>query len=481
MTRFLLNQHLVEVENHDPNLTVLQYLREHQQLTGSKEGCASGDCGACTVVIARATTKGLRYQSVNSCIALLGSLHGKQLITVDGLVDGLAEGDRLHPVQQAMVDKHGSQCGFCTPGFVMSLFALQHNAESADRETILTALGGNLCRCTGYKPIVDAALQVAETPCSDRFSELEPDTLAKLNAINADQGSEGYFRPTTCAELDSLLEQHPEAKLICGGTDLALEITQQLKDFDTIIDLTGVEELLSLQQNDKTLEIGAAVSYSDSEAAIGAWFEGFGQMLPRLGSLQIRNRGSLGGNIANASPIGDTPPVLLALEAELCLQKAGEQRWLLINDFFTGYRQTKLQPGEYLRSIRLNQLADNAQLKVYKVSKRFEDDISAVLLAFYIRLEGREIDHIRVAFGGMAATPIRLYPLEEALSGKQWDRETLAEAKQMIPRLLEPLSDVRASREYRLLVAQNLLERAYLETIGSAAATQIAELEIAHG
>lgn len=477
MIRFLLNQSLVEWALTDPNLTVLNFLREQQQLTGSKEGCASGDCGACTVVVASPTETGLRYESVNSCIALLGSLHGKQLITVDGL----QQGEELHPAQQAMVDQHASQCGFCTPGFVMSLFALYQQDPLDHREGLLQALGGNLCRCTGYRPIEEAARSVSAQQPTDHFHQNASATRQQLLDIAPIPSSGAYFRPADCAALDAALNAAPEAQLICGGTDLSLEITQQLKDFPALIDVSGVAELQTIHQAEKQLEIGAAVSYSDSEAVLAEWFPALAEMLPRLGSRQIRNRGSIGGNVANASPIGDTPPVLMALEAELCLQKNGEQRCLPINDFFTGYRQTRLQAGEYIRSIRLQALAANAQLKVYKVSKRFEDDISAVLMAFYIRLEDRVIDNIRIALGGMAATPIRLYSLEESMTGKQWDRELLSEAQNMLPRLLEPISDVRASREYRLLLAQNLFERAYLETTGYHAATQIPQVEVAHG
>ena len=347
--RFLLGHEPRELRGLDPNLTVLNYLREVERRTGTKEGCAEGDCGACTVVLGEASGDRLRYRAVNACILFTPQLDGKQLITVEHLrqPDG-----SLHPVQQAMVECHGSQCGFCTPGFVMSLFALYHAERTPDRQRILDALAGNLCRCTGYRPIVDAGRRMYEGGDQDQFSAREAETIAQLNALRRDDrlafGHKGkrYFAPRRIDDLAALCEQFPSACLLAGGTDVGLWVTKQHRDLDTLIYVGAVEELKRLVVTDSHLEVGAAITYTDAMDALGARWPDFGELIRRLGSVQIRNSGTIGGNVANGSPIGDSMPALIALGAELVLRKCAEQRTLPLEDFYLDYRETALQPGD---------------------------------------------------------------------------------------------------------------------------------------
>ncbi|MCY1395380.1 xanthine dehydrogenase, small subunit [compost metagenome] len=460
MIQFLLDNELHEVDGLPPETSLLDYLREHLGRVGSKEGCASGDCGACTVVLAEPEGDGLRYRAVNACITPLGSAHGRQLLTVEHLA-----GDTLHPVQQAMVDCHGSQCGFCTPGIVMSLFAWQHADLRHDRETALTALSGNLCRCTGYRPILAAAERIAGT--TDRFAAGARETAARLRALPAsgalDCGEQHAFLPTALDELDALLAAYPQARLIAGGTDLALEATQNLRSFPQLIHLERIAELQRLEQHADHLLIGAARPYADCLEALSA-YPTVAALLDRLGSLQIRQRGSLGGNIANASPIGDMPPLLLALDATLLLRRAGQLREIPIDGFFTGYRQSVLQPGEFIEAIRIPRLRDDQLLRVDKISKRRDDDISAVCLALRLDLaDDGTVRDARLACGGMAATPLRGRHTEAALTGRPFDAKAVAAAQVALAEDFQPIDDLRASAAYRLKVAQNLLQRALLE------------------
>ncbi|HZF83270.1 MAG TPA: xanthine dehydrogenase small subunit, partial [Burkholderiaceae bacterium] len=394
---------------------------------------------------------------------LLGAVHGRQVLTVEHL----GEPGALHPVQRAMVDCHASQCGFCTPGIVMSLFAWRHSPPPHDRETALTALSGNLCRCTGYRPILDAATQIAGQPCHDHFEQNTALTVARLREIptagSLRDGEAQAWLPGSLAELDELLESHPQARLIAGGTDLALEATQNLKAFPALIHLDRVSELQRLEVHAEHLLIGAARSYTDCLEALQE-FPGVAALLERLGSLQIRQRGTLGGNLANASPIGDMPPVLMALDAQLRLRKAGNVREAPIDGFFTGYRQTVLQPGEYIEGVLVPRLRSHQRFRVDKVSKRRDDDISAVCLALRLDLdEAGTVTDARLACGGMAATPRRAANTEAALRGRPFDAAAVAAAQAAIPQDFQPIDDLRASAAYRLKVAQNLLQRALLE------------------
>ncbi|CAI0863857.1 xanthine dehydrogenase small subunit [Serratia proteamaculans] len=461
MIQFLLNQTLKNETALDPNTTVLNYLRRDLGRCGTKEGCASGDCGACTVVLAEPDGDQLRYRSVNACLTFVSALHGKQLISVEDL----KQQGELHSVQQAMVDCHGSQCGFCTPGFVMSMFCLQKNVESYHREQAQQALAGNLCRCTGYRPILAAAQQACDSKMPDSFDRHQQQTLQRLLAIPAATplaaAGKRCLLPQTLEELATLYQQHPQAKLLAGGTDLALEVTQRHQDLPLMIAIGQIEALKQVNQQGDRLILGAGVTLSDLYPLLADYHPAFGELLARFASQQIRNQGTLGGNIANASPIGDAAPLLLALDACLMLRCGAVRRELPLSDFFLDYRQTALQPGEFIESIVLPAQAP-ADFRAWKVSKRLEDDISAVCGAFNLTLEQGTIREARLAFGGMAATPKRAKLCEQQLVGQPWRRATVELAAQALAQDFTPLSDFRASSAYRLLVAQNLLRRYFI-------------------
>jgi xanthine dehydrogenase small subunit len=461
MIQFLLNQTLKNETALDPNTTVLNYLRRDLGRCGTKEGCASGDCGACTVVLAEPDGDQLRYRSVNACLTFVSALHGKQLISVEDLKQQGA----LHSVQQAMVDCHGSQCGFCTPGFVMSMFCLQKNGESYHREQAQQALAGNLCRCTGYRPILAAAQQACDNKTPDSFDRHQQQTRQRLLAIPAATplaaAGKRCLLPQTLEELAALYQQYPQAKLLAGGTDLALEVTQRHQDLPLMIAIGQIEALKQVSQQGDRLILGAGATLSDLYPLLANYHPAFGELLARFASQQIRNQGTLGGNIANASPIGDAAPLLLALDAWLILRCGDTQRELPLNDFFLGYRQTALQPGEFIESLVLPAQAP-ADFRAWKVSKRLEDDISAVCGAFNLTIEQGTIRDARLAFGGMAATPKRARLCEQQLVGQPWRRATVELAAQALAQDFMPLSDFRASSAYRLLVAQNLLRRYFI-------------------
>ncbi|SIQ82825.1 xanthine dehydrogenase small subunit [Aquipseudomonas alcaligenes] len=473
--RFLLDQQLIEEPAPDPNQSVLNYLRGRLGRTGTKEGCASGDCGACTVVLVELHQGRLRYRAVNACLTLVGSLQGKQLLSVEDLK---TQG-RLHPVQQALADCHGSQCGFCTPGFVMSLFALQKGVQHYDPQATHRALAGNLCRCTGYRPILAAAEQACNAREPDRFDAGAAELIARLQALASSDTIAGAGRqallPRSLEQLAEVYAARPEARLVAGGTDLALEITQQHRELPLLIHLGQVEELKRIEVFSDRLEIGAAVALSDLHELLGQEYPDFGALLERFASLQIRNQGTLGGNIGNASPIGDAPPLLIALGARLILRRGQQQRSLALEDFFIGYRVTALQPGEFIERVVLPRPVSGQQLRAYKVSKRLDDDISAVCAAFSLHLSQGVPSEVRIAFGGMAATPKRASACEQALLGRPFDSASVEAACAALAKDFTPLSDFRASREYRLLVAQNLLRRCHLELTQPHIATRVTD------
>lgn len=460
MIEFLLNQTLTRETDLDPNTTLLHYLRRHQGRCGTKEGCASGDCGACTVVLAEVEGETLRYRSVNACLTFVTALHGKQLISVEDL----KHHGQLHSVQQAMVDCHGSQCGFCTPGFVMSLFCLQKNSTHYQRQQAQQALAGNLCRCTGYRPIIDAAQQACENREADDFDRQQRHTVQRLRQIapasELSAGGKRCLLPQNVDQLATLYQQYPQARLLAGGSDLALEVTQRHRDLPLMIAIGQIAALRQVERGER-LRIGAAATLSEVYPLLMDYHPAFGELLQRFAAQQIRNQGTLGGNLANASPIGDAAPLLLALDAALLLRHGTRQRELPLRDFFLDYRQTALQPGEFIDSILLPAQAPR-DFRAWKVSKRLEDDISAVCGAFNLTIEQGMVREAYVAYGGMAATPKRALTCEQALVGQTWDRATLERATQALTRDFTPLSDFRASSAYRMLVAQNLLRRYFI-------------------
>lgn len=464
--QFLLNQQRITIENIDPNMTVLRYLREEKNKCGTKEGCASGDCGACTVVLASLNQGQVEYQAVNSCLTLVSELQGKQLISVEDL----RQGEQLHPVQQAMVDHHASQCGFCTPGFVMSLFALSKGKQTVGHSEAEQALAGNLCRCTGYRPIIDAARDITARPdISDQFARFQEQTRQQLEEIATSQievigqANRDCYLPKTSQQLAELLIRYPQAVLVAGGTDLTLAVTQNHQRFQTLIALKGITELKRCFRQQDALHIGAVASLSEVAAFLAEHIPATRQFFSRFASLQIRNQGTVGGNLANASPIGDCAPMLLALDAELILQCGEQQRQIPLCDFFTGYRQTLLQPAEFIHSIIIPSLANARGLTLRKIAKRTDDDISAVFAAINISVsEQGKVEDARIAFGGMAAIPCRARDGETALIGKVLSAEIIEQACQALSQDFTPLSDFRASAGYRRDVAANLLRHWYL-------------------
>lgn len=476
MIQFLLNNRLVTETALDPNLTVLNYLRSHQQRRGTKEGCASGDCGACTVTLGKAVAGRMQYQAINSCLTLVSSLQGKQLITVEDL----KQGRELHSVQQAMVDCHGSQCGYCTPGFVMSLFTLQKNTQGWNQQQAEHALAGNLCRCTGYRPIMAAAQLACEQPAEDNFTAEESALVQRLQALNnrevqiLEANASRCFIPKTLPQLAALYQQYPEARLLAGGTDLTLQITQQYQRLPLLIALEQVEELSACSEDEQNIHLGAAAPLHHCYHFLAAKIPAFSATLERFASLQIRNQGTLGGNIGNASPIGDCAPMLLALNARLVLQQGESTREVSLDQFFTGYRQTVLQAGEFIRTIVIPKVTASPDFVAWKVAKRLDDDISAVFIAINILLDNGVVQQARLAFGGMAATPKRASAAEDVLIGQPLNQTTIEQACAALSQDFQPLSDFRASADYRLQVARNLLRRYYAQTCGELTITEVA-------
>jgi len=465
--RFILDGRVRELEGVDPTLTVLDWLRGAERRCGTKEGCREGDCGACTVVLAELHRGELRYRAVNACILFVPALDGKALLTVESLS---APGEALHPVQKAMVDCHGSQCGFCTPGFVMSLLALYETEPVPSRARIDEVLAGNLCRCTGYRPIVAAAGAAYRDGGGPRLAAHQAELAAKLRSIARsdtlalEHGNRRLSAPRTADALAELLERHPDAHVLAGGTDVGLWVTKQHRELDTLVYLGAVEELAEVAASGTHVEIGAAATYTDALAVLAGPIPALAELIRRIGSQQIRNVGTLVGNVANASPIGDTLPALVALGASAVLRRGAARRELALDDFFLGYRKTALAPGEFIERIRVPLPPAGTRFGTYKVSKRFDQDISAVCGGFAVRLRGGRVLEARLCYGGMAAIPKRARACEAALSGKPWTEETVGSVLPLLEAEFTPLSDMRASAAYRRLVARNLLRKFQIET-----------------
>jgi xanthine dehydrogenase small subunit len=465
--RFFYRGAVHEVNGVAPTQTVLQHLREDLHCTGTKEGCAEGDCGACTVVIGSLEGGELQLKAVNSCIQFTPTLDGKALFTVEDLQQ--ADGT-LHPVQQALVECHGSQCGFCTPGFAMSLWGmyLKQEGKEPSRCEIDDALSGNLCRCTGYRPIIDAARRMVTLP------RVEFDRAALAEQLRALQreagavyssGGQTFHAPRSLDELVAARVAHPGAVLLAGSTDVGLWVTKQMRELQDIIYLGHVAELKSVRETDDAIEIGAGVPLQDAYAAVCRHYpQELTELWQRFASLPIRNAGTLGGNVANGSPIGDSMPWLIALGSRLVLRGPDGERELALEDFYLGYQQKDLRPGEFVQGLRVPLPRPNLAFRTYKLAKRFDQDISAVCAAFALELDGDTIRSARIAFGGMAATPKRAARAEAALAGRPWNEENMQAAMAALLEDYAPLSDMRASSAYRMRTAQNLLRRFWLET-----------------
>jgi xanthine dehydrogenase small subunit len=469
--RYLSRGRVITLSGDDPGQTLLDHLRLQRRLTGTKEGCNEGDCGACTVVLARLDQGRVRYQPVNACILLAGQVDGAEVITVEDL----GERDRLHPAQQAMVEHHGSQCGFCTPGIVMSLFSLYHEgARPVTRADVTDQLAGNLCRCTGYRPIIDAALAACSGAAADAFSAGERERGAALAALDdaADvfAGTKARFfaAPRTIETLSKLLAEHPDAVIVAGATDVGLWLTKKLRVIDKIVWIGRVRGLDAVTEDATALHLGATATLAEAASKLAALDPDLGAVMRRFGSAQVRASGTVGGNIANGSPIGDLAPCLIALDATLTLHGAGGERPVPLQDFFIAYGRQDRRPGEFVRMLTVPRLQAGQHFRAFKLSKRFEEDISAVMGAFRFTVDAGRIASARIAYGGMAATPKRAAGAEAALVGVRLDHA--ADWERAIAALSEdfsPLSDMRASAGYRSKGAGSLLRRALTELAGA--------------
>ena len=461
---FVHEDRVLEIKNPDPNETLLNYIRTKLKKTGTKEGCAEGGCGACTVVIGEIKNNDVNYRAINSCITLLPTLQGKQLILIEDLT---SKDGSLHPVQEAMVNCHGSQCGFCTPGFVMALFSMFKKNLKFKDELIKDSIAGNLCRCTGYKPIVKAAKSLKNKNKVDHFDQNIKNTIKLLKKISNQSitiynKEKRYFAPRYTQELKKILKKNINSNFLSGGTDLSLGITKEKKDISPIIYMNSIRELNYIKNNNKYIEVGASTPLIDLEDYIKKFYPDFTKILKRYGSPQIRNVGTVAGNIATASPIGDCLPLLLSLNAQVILQDLKKTKVLFLDDFFISYRKTKLKKGQFIHSIRIPLFEKNI-FKAYKVSKRFDDDISSVCAAFNLKVVKNKIESARIAYGGMAAIPKRAISCEKILLNSLVNEETINKAQKALEEDYKPISDMRASGLYRMEVAKNLLEKCCIE------------------
>ena len=462
--KFILGEKIHVVDNPDPNETILNYIRLKLKKTGTKEGCAEGGCGACTVVLGELNNNNIIYKAINSCIAFVPSLEGKQLLVVEDLV---SNNGNLHTVQDAMVNYHGSQCGFCTPGFVMSLFAMYKNYSSYSEENIQDSIAGNLCRCTGYRSIIDAAKSLNNKNRSDKFVKNKKKIINLLKKIkpeniNIKNGNKKYFAPTTITELKKTIKDYPNSNFLSGGTDLSLIVTKNRKDIDNIISLNSINELNFIEEKNEHIVVGAATSLREFELFIKKYYPDFAAILNRYGSVQIRNVATIAGNIATASPIGDTLPLLLSLDAKVVLQSLNKKTILPLKNFFISYRKTKLKKRQFIHSIIIPILKKNI-FKAYKISKRIDDDISSVCASFNLEIKNKKIKNIKIAYGGMASIPKRAINCEKILINTNISKENIEKAKKILEKDFKPISDMRASKNYRMEIAKNLLMKCLME------------------
>ena len=472
--RFYLNDRLVRLADVPASRTLLDFLRLDRGLTGSKEGCAEGDCGACTVLVGRLSGGELGYQSVDACICFLGSLDGTHVVTVEALS---APGAKLHPVQQAMVDHHGSQCGFCTPGFVMSLYGLWLREAHPDETQIEEALQGNLCRCTGYAPILRAGLAMSEhgSPAADALIAGRTEMAEKLAAlqdgsrVEIGSGAERFILPSSADDLAAVLEAEPKATIVAGATDVGLWVTKFMRDISPAVFVSQIDDLRRISISDGAITFGAGVTYSEALPVIDKRLPKLSQFWRRIGGEQVRNMGTLGGNIANGSPIGDTPPPFIALGARLTLRKGKTRRTLPLEDFFIAYGKQDRSKGEFVESVTLPLPAATDRFAAWKISKRRDEDISSVSAAIWLRLDGSRIAEARLAFGGMAATPKRAAHAEAALKDQPFTIATINAAIAALEKDFSPLTDWRASADYRMRAAKNLLTRFWIAEAGGPA------------
>jgi len=469
--RFILNDQDVVLDEISATRTLLDFLRLDRRMTGSKEGCAEGDCGACTVLVGRVTSGELVYESVNACICFVGSLDATHVVTVEHLS---AANGPLHPVQQAMVEHHGSQCGFCTPGIVMSLYGMWMQNADPSVNDIEVALQGNLCRCTGYSPIIKAGQSISAygTVVADPLVIERQTIKARLEAlrdgrrVEIGEGRGRLIVPASADDLAEVYAANPQGTLVSGATDVGLWVTKFMRDIGPMIFIGDIAELHGIEASESALKLGAGVTYSAATAAVTGRFPQLTELWMRIGGQQVRNMGTIGANIANGSPIGDTPPPLIALGASITLRKGETRREVKLEDFFIAYGKQDRQPGEFVESVTIPSLPEGEQFACYKITKRKDEDISALCGAYRLKLEGGKVAAITIAYGGMAATPKRAKAVEAALLGKAWTVSTVEAAIPVFAEDYQPLTDMRASAEYRLLAAQNLLRRFFLETTG---------------
>ena len=457
---FVYQDRIFEIKNPDPNEILLNYIRTKLKKIGSKNGCSEGGCGACTVVLGEIKNNEINYKAINSCITFLPTLQGKQLILVEDLI---SKNGSLHPVQQAMVNYHGSQCGICTPGFVMSLFSMFKKKSKFKDDEIRDSISGNLCRCTGYQPIIKAAKSLKNKNKIDQFSKNKNNTINLLKKINNKSvviyyKEKKYFAPRYIIELKKILKKNIDVDFLSGGTDLSLIVTKERKDINSIIYMNSIKELHYIKNNNEYIEVGASTPLIELEFYIKEYYPDFTKILKRYGSPQIRNVATVAGNIATASPTGDCLPLLISLNAKVVLKDFKKTKIFFLDDFFINYRKTKMKKGQFIHSIRIPLPNDNT-FKAYKVSKRFDDDISSVCAAFNLGIVKNKVQSVRIAYGGMAAIPKRAIYCEKILLNSLITNEIIDKAKKALEKDFKPISDMRASRLYRMEVAKNLLEK----------------------